>query len=85
MFLQCLPLIEERLGSNDTKIEIVASIHKQESVTSPLTTTAAANDTLDRTTLENTTVGIRSAAMTASSATRTTVTQTFVGNVTHIR
>ena len=83
---QCLPLIEERLGSNDTKIEIVASIHKQESVTSPISpiTAAAATDTFDLAT-EDHTIGIRSAAVTAAAATRTTVTQTFVGNVTHIR
>ena len=83
---QCLPLIEERLGSNDTKIEIVASIHKQESVTSPVTATAA-TDTFDLATDDHTVVGIRSAAATApaTAATRTTVTQTFVGNVTHIR
>ena len=85
---QCLPLIEERLGSNDTKIEIVASIHKQESVTSPVTATAtAATDTFDLTAEDHAVVGIRSAAVTApaTAATRTTVTQTFVGNVTHIR
>ena len=88
---QCLPLIEERLGSSDTKIEIVASIHKQESVTSPVTAVAsaaaAATDTFDLNTDDHA-VGIRSSApavTAASAATRTTVTQTFVGNVTHIR
>ena len=84
---QCLPLIEERLGSSDTKIEIVASIHKQESVTSPVTAAVAASDTFDLNTGDHT-VGIRSSApavTAASAAARTTVTQTFVGNVTHIR
>ena len=85
---QCLPLIEERLGSSDTKIEIVASIHKQESVTSPVTAVAAAaTDTFDLNTDDHA-VGIRSSApavTAASAAARTTVTQTFVGNVTHIR
>ena len=62
---------------------IVASIHKQESVTSPVTTVAGA-DAFDLAGEEHA-VGIRSAAVTAAPATRTTVTQTFIGNVTHIR
>ena len=61
----------------------MASIHKQESVTSPVTT-AAGTDTFDLAGEEHT-VGMRSAEVTAAPSTRTTVTQTFVGNVTHIR
>ena len=83
---QAMPLIEEKLAG-DTRIQIVASIHKQDSTASNASGESSANATggCDRDGSAAGGGGRRQVASSPSASGATTVTECYVGQVTHIR